>query len=134
MGTTRKCLFTSKSKIETSQLDTFCNSLNATVPYPKTNKENQSYRDALETRNLTTSVAIKSCHGIVELHRNGYWNPFPTETSLNAICEKASIVQTGRVKRQILSGDKFLSSDNCIRHFLHGEKRLLVKLWNYTAD
>ena len=107
IGTTRKCLFIAKSKIEISQLDTFCQSLNATVPYPKTNEENQNYLDALETRNVTTSVAIRSCHGIVELHRHGHWNPFPTETSLNAVCEKASIAKTGRAKRQASLGNFF---------------------------
>ena len=111
IGTTRRCLFTSKSKVEISQLDTFCQSLNATVLYPKTSEENQNYLAALETRNLTTPVAIKSCHGTVELHRNGYWNPFPTETSLYAVCEKAEIVQTGRVKRQASSGNKLLIFD-----------------------
>ena len=107
IGTTKKCLFTTKSKIKVSQLDTFCQSLNATVPYPKTNEENQNYLDALDTRNITTSVAVSSCHGIVELHRNGHWNPFPTETSLNAVCEKASIAKTGRAKRQASLGNFF---------------------------
>ena len=105
IGTSRKCLFVAKSKIGISQLDTFCQSLNATVPYPKTSKENQNYLDALETRNVTTSVAIRSCHGIVELHRHGYWNPFPTEISLYAMCEIPSTVKTGRIKRQVSSGN-----------------------------
>ena len=100
IGATEKCLFTTKSKIEISQLDTFCQSLNATVPYPKTNNENQSYLDAFKKGNVTASVAIRSCHGIVELHHNGHWNPFPTAVSLNAVCETESTVQTGRIRRQ----------------------------------
>ena len=106
IGTTRKCLFMTKSKIEISQLDTFCQSLNATVPYPKTNKEIQNYLDALERRNLTFPVAIRSFYGIVELHRNGFWKHFPTETSLNAMCEKASFVLKTRIRRQEISGNK----------------------------
>ena len=107
MGTTRKCLFTSKSKVEIDKLETFCQGLNATVPYPKTDKENQNYLDAFKARNLT-SVAIRSYHGIVELHRKGYWIPFPTDTSLHAICEKVSMVKTDRTKRQASSGKKIL--------------------------
>ena len=97
-------------KIEISQLHTFCQSLNATVPYPKTNEENQIYLDALKKRNEITSVAIRSCHGIVELLRNGY--PFRTENSLNARCKKQSIVQKNRIKRQASSSKK--SSDVCV--------------------
>ena len=111
IGNTRKCLFTTQSKIEISQLDMFCQSLNASVPYPKTNEENQHYLDAFKTRNITTSVAIRSCHGIVELHPNGYWNPFPTKTSLNAVCETASFVKQTRIRRQASSGIKFLRGD-----------------------
>ena len=111
IGTTRRCLFTSKSKVEISQLDTFCQSLNATVSYPKTNEENQNYLDAFKTRNITSPVAIKSCHGVVELHRNGLWKPFPTETSLYAVCEKTAIVQTGRIKRQASSGNNLFMFD-----------------------
>ena len=126
IGTTRKCLFTSKSKIEISQLDIFCQSLNATVPYPKTSKENQNYLDALKARNVTTSVVIRSCHGIVELHRNGYWNPFPTEASLNAVCETALFVQKHRIRRQAHSGYLFLERNNCVFEFvLQGSDNLL---------
>ena len=110
--------------MEISQLDTFCQSLNATVPYPKTKEENQNYLNATKTRNITNSVAIRSCHGIVELQRNGYWNPFPTKKSLNAVCEKVPIVQTGRMKRQAPSGNEFLSSDNCVRHFFYEEEEV----------
>ena len=112
-----------KSKIEISQLDTFCQSLNATVPYPKTSDENQNYLDALQTRNVTKSVAIRSCHGIVELHRNGHWNPFPTEASLNAVCETASFVEKTRIRRQASSGDKFLGADQCIHDYPRSMRR-----------
>ena len=107
IGTSMKCLFMSKSKVEISKLETFCQQLNATVPYPKTKEENQNYLDAFETTNVTTSVAINSCHGIVELKPNGDWNPFPTETSLTVVCEKAATTQTGRIKRQVSSGNQF---------------------------
>ena len=119
VGTSRKCLFTSKSKVEISKLDTFCQGLNATVPHPKTNEENKNYLDALETRNITSSVAVRSYHGIVELHRNGHWNPFPTETSLNAVCETASFVHKTRIRRQASSGNKFLSGYHCVRDILY---------------
>lgn len=121
IGTTKKCLFTTKSKIEVNQLDKFCLSLNATVPYPKTNKENQNYLDALETRNVTTSVAIRSCHGIVELHHSGHWNPFPTEISLNVVCEIPLTVKTGRIKRQVSSGNCVYLWDNYVRVFFFEE-------------
>ena len=109
-GATRKCVFTSKSKVEINKLESFCQGLNATVPLPNTNEENQIYLDAFGTRNVTTSVAIRSCHGIVELLRNGY--PFPTENSLNTGCETSSFVQKNRIKRQASSGNKFLDDDH----------------------
>ena len=96
----------SESKVAISKLETFCQRLNATVPYPRTKEENQNYIEAFETRNITTSIAIKSCHGIVELKGNGDWNPFPTGSPLNAVCVKALINQTGRMKRQASSGKK----------------------------
>ena len=112
----------SKSKVEISKLDTFCQGLNATVPHPKTNEENKNYLDALKTRNITSSVAVRSYHGIVELHSNGFWNPFPTETSLNAVCETESFVHKTRTKRQASSGNKFLSGYHCVRYFFYEQE------------
>ena len=113
IANTRKCLFTSTSKVEISKLAIFCQSLNATVPYPQTNEENQNYREAFKAKNVTTSVAIRSRHGIVELQRNGYWNPFPTETALNAVCERTIFFRKSRNKRQASPGNRFLDSDHC---------------------
>ena len=93
-----------KSKIEISQVDLFCRSLNATVPYPKTFRQNQNYRNAFNEIKTSTSVAIKSCHGIVELNRNGNWNPFPTNRLVNVACEKPLVAGTTRFKRQANSG------------------------------
>ena len=100
IGRYEKCIFTTKSKIELSQLDEFCGRLNATVPYPKTSQENQDYRDAFKSMNVSASVAIKSCHGVVELNKNGNWNPFPTKKMLNVACEQIPIALTSRSKRQ----------------------------------
>ena len=94
-GITRKCFFTAKSKIEINQIENFCQSLNAFVPYPKTNEENQNYRDALNSMNISTSIAIESRHGIMELRPNGDWNPFPTNKKINVACEKAVRSETG---------------------------------------
>ena len=104
IGTTEKCLFATKSKFEISQVVTFCQDLNATVPYPKTYQENHDYRNAFNLMNTSTSVAIKSCHGVVELNRNGNWNPFPTNRLVNVACEKPLVIGTVRFKRQAKSG------------------------------
>ena len=93
-----------KSKIDLNRIDQYCQRLNATVPYPKTNEENQSYRDAFNSMINLTSVAIKSCHGLVQLNQNGNWNPFPTKSLLNAACEKPVIAKMDRFKRQAFSG------------------------------
>ena len=53
---------------------------------------------------MSTSIAIKSCHGIVELNQNGNWNPFPTTRLINVACEKALVAGTTRFKRQASSG------------------------------
>ena len=86
------CLFTSKSKMEISQVESFCQRLNATVPYPKNYYENLNYRNAFNLISKSPSTAIKSRHGIVELNRNGYWNPFPINRPFNRLiniaCEK----------------------------------------------
>ena len=104
IGTTEKCLFMAKSKVEISQVDTICQRLNATVPYPKNNTENQNYRNAFNSMKIPTSIAIKSCHGIVEQNPNGNWNPFPTNRLINVVCEKPLIAGTTRFKRQANSG------------------------------
>ena len=100
----QKCFFAKESKIQISQLDIFCQSLNATVPYPKTYEENQNYRDAFDSMNISTPVAIKSCHGIVELDLSSKWSPFPNKTLVNVVCEKEPVVQTTRFKRQASLG------------------------------
>ena len=104
IGTTEKCLFTTKSKIETSQVEIFCQRLNATVPYPKTYQENQNYRHVFNSMNISSSVAIKSCHGIVKQNRNGNWNPFPTNGLANVACEKIVGAEKTRFRRQAKSG------------------------------
>ena len=104
IGTTEKCLFTTKSKIETSQVENFCQRLNATVPYPKTYQENQNYRHVFNSMNISSSVAIKSCHGIVKQNRNGNWNPFPTNRFINVACEKPLVTKLDRFRRQSSSG------------------------------
>ena len=93
-----------KSKIEINQIDKYCQRLNATIPYPKTFQENQNYRDAFDSMNISTSVAVKSCHGIVELEPNQKWNPFPTQTMVNVVCEKTTALLTARVKRSAILG------------------------------
>ena len=82
----------------------FCQSFNATVPYPKTNEENQYYRDAFDSMNISTSVAIQSRHGIVEMKRNGDWSPFPATRLMNGACEKTLVAKLARFKRQTNSG------------------------------
>ena len=107
IGTTEKCLFAKKTRIGLSQIDMFCQNLNATVPYPKTYQENRNYRDAFKSMNISTSTAIKSCHGVVELDRNGKWNPFPIKKLINVVCEKTLITnftKFARSKRQASSG------------------------------
>ena len=104
IGNTEKCLFIAKSKVEITQVDTFCQRHNATIPYPKTNQENHDYRNAFNSVKIPTSIAIKSCHGIVEQNRNGNWNPFPTNRMINVVCEKPGVVEITRVKRQAGSG------------------------------
>ena len=104
IGTTEKCLFTTKLKIEISQVDLYCQRHNATVPYPKTYQENQNYRNAFDLMNTPTSIAIKSCHGVVELNRNGNWNPFPTNRLVNVACEKTLATTKTRFKRQANPG------------------------------
>ena len=93
-----------KSKIEISQIEKHCERLNATVPYPKSFEENQNYRDAFDSMNISTPVAVKSCHGIVELESTLKWNPFPTEMMVNAVCEKTVALSTARFKRQAVLG------------------------------
>ena len=105
IGNDKKCLYTTKSKIEIGQIDMFCQRLNATVPYPKNHEENKSYRDAFNSMNTSASVAVKSCHGIVELNPNGNWNPFPTNGPVTVACEK-TVVTKARFKRQASSGNK----------------------------
>ena len=100
IGTNEKCLFATKSKIEINQLDMFCQKFNATVPYPNNNEENQNYRHAFKLMNTSTSIAVKSRHGIVELDQNGNWNPFPTSRLVNVACEKTLLAQTARTKRR----------------------------------
>ena len=105
IGTSTKCLFNTKSKIQINQIDKYCQRLNATVPYPKTTEENQNYRDAFDSLNISESVAIKSCHGIVELESTLKWNPFPSKMLVNVVCEKAAVLYTeARFKRQANSG------------------------------
>ena len=87
-----------------SQVDLFCQRFNATVPYPRTYEENQNYRIAFNLIKFSTSIAIKSCHGIVELNRSGNWNPFPTNRLVNVACEKSLVAGTTRFKRQASSG------------------------------
>ena len=91
-------------KVEISQIEKHCQRLNATVPYPKTFQENQNYRDAFDSMNISTSVAVQSCHGIVELESTLKWNPFPTQTLVNAVCEKMAAPSTARFKRQAILG------------------------------
>ena len=93
-----------KTRVEISQLDIFCKGLNATVPYPKSNEEYINYRDVFDSINVSESVAIKSCHGMVELESSAKWNPFPTKTSVNVVCEKPAAYQKNRFKRQGSSG------------------------------
>ena len=94
-----------ESKVETRQIDVYCQSLNATVPYPKTYEENQNYRDAFDSMNISTSVAVKSCHGIVELEPNLKWNPFPTKMLVNVVCEKMAVApRKARFKREAILG------------------------------
>ena len=93
IGNTKKCFFT--AKIEVSQVENFCQTFNAVVPYPKTSEENQNYRDAFNSMNISTSIAIKSCHGVIELRANGDWNPFPTNKKINVACEKGIKSKTG---------------------------------------
>ena len=86
----------------------FCRSLNASVPHPKTYQENLNYRDAFKSMNTSTSVAIKSRHGIVELDQNGKWNPFLTKKLINGVCEKTLVTHVtkfARSKRQASSGN-----------------------------
>ena len=104
IGASTKCLFTTKSKIATSQVENFCRRLNATVPYPKTYQENQNYRHAFNSMNISSSVAIKSCHGIVKQNRNSNWNPFPTNGLANVACEKIVGAGKTRFRRQAKSG------------------------------
>ena len=85
----------------------FCQSLNATVPYPKNNQENQNYRDAFNRMNTSSSVAVKSRHGIVELNKNGNWNPFPESQLMHGACEKTLVTEGARFKRQAQSGELF---------------------------
>ena len=105
IGATRKCLFAPKLKVEINHLEIFCHRLNASVPYLKTNEENVNYLNAFKTTNMTASVAIMSRLGVVELRRDGSWIPFSTKTSLNVVCEKATIIN--RIKRQASSGNYF---------------------------
>ena len=104
IGTSEKCLFITKSKIKSSQVDLFCQRLNATVPYPKTYLENQNYRNAFNAINISSSLAVKSCHGIVELNQNGNWNPFPNNKLINVACEKTLLTKPARLRRQTNSG------------------------------
>ena len=99
-----QCLFIAKSKVGITQVDTFCQRHNATTPYLKTNQENRKYRSDFDLMTNPTSIAIKSCHGIVEQSQNGNWDPFPTNRLINVVCEKQSIAKTVRVKRQAISG------------------------------
>ena len=93
-----------ESKVEISQIDNYCQQLNATVPYPKTYEENQNYRNAFDSMNITGSVAVQSCHGSVELEQTLKWNPFPTQTMVNVVCEKTAAHKTARFKRQVILG------------------------------
>ena len=104
LGGSQKCLFVEKTRVEISQLEIFCKGLNATVPYPKNNEENKNYRDVFDSMNISESVAIKSCHGMVELESNAKWNPFPTEMTVNVVCEKPAAYRKTRFKRQGSSG------------------------------
>ena len=54
--------------------------------------------------NISTSVAIQSCHGVVELKRNGDWSPFPSKKVITGACEKELVVKQARFKRQVNSG------------------------------
>ena len=104
IGQVEKCLLVTESKVEISEIEKHCQRLNATVPYPKTFQENQNYRDAFDSMNISTSVAVKSCHGIVELESTLKWNPFPTQILINAVCEKTVAPSIGRFKRQAILG------------------------------
>ena len=79
-----------KTKIKIGEVNKFCTRLNSTVPYPKNYKENQDYRDAFSSMNTSTPIAIQSHYGIVNINKEGYWDPFPNKTLANVICEKES--------------------------------------------
>ena len=56
--------------------------------------------------NISTSVAIKSCHGIVELESNLKWNPFPTKLLDNVVCEKTAAFPPTKVFPAVNPVDK----------------------------
>ena len=93
-----KCFLAKKLLI--TQAESFCEQLNATIAYPKTEEENQSYREVFNMLNISDSVAIKSCHGMVTLEQGGLWNPFPKESLVNIVCEQKINRSASRVKRQ----------------------------------
>ena len=53
--------------------------------------------------NITSSVALKSNHGVVKLEQSGLWNPFPKDTLVNVICEQNAVKISPRFKRQALT-------------------------------
>ena len=89
IGANAKCLFVANANITFNQIDMFCQNLNSTSPFPKSNIEFKGYIDEMSQRGLL-SVLMKSSHGIVELDKNGNWDLFPTETMKNKTfwCER----------------------------------------------
>ena len=100
IGANEKCIFGSSLKLKHSRIDTFCQNLNATVPYPTSYKELSDYHYATKSIALSDmfSIALKSYHGIALLDYNtkcdkkcgAKWEPFPDETirSVNVLCER----------------------------------------------
>ena len=70
------------------QAKAFCKDLNASLPYPVNKKENEDYRHAFDTINATSSFAIDSSHGVVEMKKDASWNPFPSENLVDIVCEQ----------------------------------------------
>ena len=38
--------------------------------------------------NITGPVAVQSCFGLIELEKNGKWNPSLTSTTVDVVCER----------------------------------------------